>query len=267
MGFPGAWMSESGALVYRVVPKAACSTIGQVLHYADHGRWYDGDIHDATSGILKWNQEDARPRITAAVTEGRAPVFTFVRNPYARVLSAFFDKVAGVQRNGRRYRAGVLPEALGKYGIRPDAPDFDQVRAFRRFLLFVRDTIRTRKPMEPDIHWSAQAGHVGTMIRGGGRYALIAPMERLHDGLEQVYGLAELATPPDLGALPRFNEGAQGGAKRAHPAAEYFDDLAAFIVQDVYRKDFRLFGYDTEPGDGPPVREMDMDFIHAKLGR
>lgn len=266
MGFPGAWMSESGALVYRVVPKAACSTIGQVMHHADHGRWYDGDIHDAADGILKWNQEEARPRIAAAVTGGTAPVFTFVRNPYSRVLSAFFDKVAGIQRNGNRYRAGILPEALARYGIRPDDPDFDQVAAFRRFLLFVRDTIRMKKPMDPDIHWSAQAGHVGTIVKGGGRYALIAPMERLKDGLAEVYGLAELATPPDLAALPRFNEGAQGGATRAHPVAEYFDDLACFLVQDIYRKDFRLFGYDSEPGDGPPKREMDMEFIHAKLG-
>ncbi|MGG7568531.1 sulfotransferase family protein [Rhodovulum sp. DZ06] len=267
MGFPGSWMSESGALVYRVVPKAACSTIGQVLHHADHGRWYDGDIHDAEAGILKWNQEDARPRIAETIEQGRAPVFTFVRNPYARVLSAFFDKVAGIQRNGRRYRAGTLPEALAKYGIDPEAEDFDQVRAFRRFLLFVRDTIRMRKPMDPDIHWSAQAGHVGTIIRGGGRYALIAPMEKLTEGLEQVYALAPLSDPPALDALPRFNEGAAGGRRREHPLEDFFDDLSTFIVQDVYRRDFRLFGYDTDPGDGPPVRPIDLDFIHEKLGR
>lgn len=267
MAFPGAWMTESEALVYRVVPKAACSTIGQVLHHADHGRWYEGDIHDAEEGLLKWNQDHARPRISEAILSGRTPVFTFVRNPYARILSAFFDKVAGIQRNGRRYREGTLPDLLARYGVRPDAPEFDQIAAFRRFVLFVRDTVRHRKPMDPDIHWSPQAGHVGTIVRGGGTYALIAPMERLHDGLARVYRLAPLAHPPDLAALPRFNEGAALGPRRDHPVGAFFDDLTAFMVQEVYRKDFRLFGYGAEPGDGPPEREIDLDLVHAKLGR
>ncbi len=48
MGFPGTWMTESESMVYRVVPKCACSTIGQIMYFSDHGRFYDGDIHDAT---------------------------------------------------------------------------------------------------------------------------------------------------------------------------------------------------------------------------
>lgn len=264
MGFPGAWMSESGALVYRVVPKAACSTIGQVLHHADHGHFFDGDIHDATAGLLKWNQEDARPRIEHAILSGETPVFTFVRNPYSRVLSAFFDKAAGVQRNGSRYRAGILPDMMRRYGVDLEG-DFDQIAAFRRFLMFVRDTTRFHKPMDPDIHWSSQSGHISTLVRGGGRYALIAPMERFTQGMAAALALAPTAHPPDLAALPRFNESEGHGPKRAHPVADYFDDLASFMVRDVYRKDFRLFGYDPAPGDGPPTAEIDLDFVHAKL--
>ena len=50
MGFPGTWMTESESVVYRVVPKCACSTIGQIMFYSDHGRFFDGDIHDSTDG-------------------------------------------------------------------------------------------------------------------------------------------------------------------------------------------------------------------------
>jgi hypothetical protein len=32
MGFPGTWMTESESVVYRVVPKCACSTIGQIMY-------------------------------------------------------------------------------------------------------------------------------------------------------------------------------------------------------------------------------------------
>ena len=54
MGFPGTWMTESESVVYRVVPKCACSTIGQIMYFSDHGEFFDGDIHDATAGRLSF---------------------------------------------------------------------------------------------------------------------------------------------------------------------------------------------------------------------
>ena len=57
MGFPGTWMTESESVVYRVVPKCACSTIGQIMYYSDHGEFFDGDIHDAKGGMHKWALE------------------------------------------------------------------------------------------------------------------------------------------------------------------------------------------------------------------
>ena len=96
-----------------------------------------------------------------------------MRNPYARILSSFFDKICGIQRNGKRYRGNLVPLLVQKYGIEIGGEDgkqeFDQVQSFRRFLLFARDTIRFRKPMEPDIHWSAMSGHISTFIVNGGR--------------------------------------------------------------------------------------------------
>ena len=50
-------MTESESVVYRVVPKCACSTIGQIMYFSDHGDFYDGDIHDAKGGIHKWALE------------------------------------------------------------------------------------------------------------------------------------------------------------------------------------------------------------------
>lgn len=64
MGFPGTWMTESESVVYRVVPKCACSTIGQINFYSDHGRFFDGDIHDAKNGMDKWAIEASQEPIT-----------------------------------------------------------------------------------------------------------------------------------------------------------------------------------------------------------
>ncbi len=267
MGFPGTWMTTSGSMIYRVVPKCACSAIGQIMYRSDHAAWFDGDIHDADAGLHKWAFEASQPVIEAAVTGHATFAFTAVRNPYARILSAYFDKICGVQRNGKRYRGNLVPMLAQKYGISVEG-DFDQVASFRRFVLFARDTIRFRKPMEPDIHWSAMSGHIGTYIAGGGRYDLIFPTEAFDAGMAAVLARTPVLHPVDLAAMPRFNDSAGHGPARAHPVAEYFDDLTRHLVWEIYKRDFQLFRYDPQdPGRAAPVAAIDLDEVHAKLGR
>jgi len=271
MGFPGTWMTESESLVYRVVPKCACSTIGQIMFYSDHGRFYDGDIHDATSGLHKWAIEPSQPLIEANVKGHRSFAFTCVRNPYTRILSSFFDKICGVQRNGKRYRGNLVPMLAQKYGIEVGSPEngfeFDQIASFRRFLLFARDTIRWRRPMEPDIHWSAMSGHISTYIVNGGRYDRIFFTEKFDEGMKSVLDRVETPVRVDLAAIPRFNESEGHGPRRAHPVEAYFDDLSMHLMYEIYKKDFVLFKYDFEnPANKMPLAEVDLDEVHAKLG-
>ncbi len=208
MGFPGTWMTESESVVYRVVPKCACSTIGQIMYYSDHGQFFDGDVHDATAGLHKWAIEESQPIIEANVKAHASYAFTCVRNPYTRILSSFFDKICGIQRNGKRYRGKLVPQIMQKYGIEVGGPDgqeeFDQIASFRRFLLFARDTIRWRRPMEPDIHWSAMSGHISTFIINGGRYDNIFFTEKFNEGMQSVLDAIETPVPVDLAAIPAF---------------------------------------------------------------
>ena len=271
MGFPGTWMTESESVVYRVVPKCACSTIGQIMFYSDHGRFFDGDIHDATEGLHKWALADSQPLIEQNVKAQRSYAFTCVRNPYTRILSSFFDKICGIQRNGRRYRGNLVPMLAQKYGIEVGAPEdgfeFDQIQSFRRFLLFARDTIRWRRPMEPDIHWSAMSGHISTFIHDGGRFNHIFWTEDFKAGMATVLGAIETPHAVDLAKVPRFNESEGHGPKRAHPVEAYFDDLSMHLVYEIYKKDFQLFRYDFEnPGNKMPIGEIDLEEVHAKLG-
>lgn len=272
MGFPGTWMTESRSVVYRVVPKCACSTIGQILYYSDHGRFFDGDIHDSTTGLHKWGQTASQPVIEETVRSHAAPAFTCVRNPYQRILSSFFDKIAGIQRNGKRYRGNLVPQLAQKYGIDVGSPDtgfeFDQIRSFRRFLLFARDTIRWRRPMEPDIHWSAISGHISTFIVNGGRYDEIFFTEQFNQGMQRVLDRIKSPVKVDLASIPRFNESEGHGPKRAHKVSDYFDDLSRHLVWEIYKKDFQLFRYDfDDPDNKLPLGEVDLDEVHAKLGQ
>ncbi len=271
MGFPGTWMTESGSMIYRVVPKCACSSIGQIMYYSDHGRFFDGDIHDATNGLHKWAQEHSQSIIEEGVKAQNTLTFTCVRNPYTRILSSFFDKICGIQRNGNRYRGNLVPQVMQRYGIEVGGDDgkqeFDQVASFRRFLLFARDTIRFRKPMEPDIHWSAMSGHISTLIANGGRYNQIFWTETFDVGMQQVLDAVETPVTVTLSDVPRFNESEGHGSKRAHPVEDYFDDLSMHLIYEIYKRDFELFKYDFEnPANKMPIGEIDLEEVHAKLG-
>ena len=271
MGFPGTWMTESESVVYRVVPKCACSTIGQIMYYSDNGAFFDGDIHDATSGMHKWSIESSHSKIEKNVQNHKSYAFTCVRNPYARILSSFFDKICGIQRNVKRYRGNLVPQLIQKYGIEVGSPEdgfeFDQIKSFRRFLLFARDTIRWKRPMEPDIHWSAMSGHISTFIVNGGRYDKIFFTEQFNEGMQQVLDAIETPHKIDLAAIPKFNESEGHGPKRLHKVSEYFDDLSKHLVWEIYKKDFQLFQYDFEnPDNKLPIGEIDLDEVHAKLG-
>ena len=271
MGFPGTWMTESKSVVYRVVPKCACSTIGQIMFYSDHGKFFDGDIHDSTSGMHKWAQEGSQQLIEKNVKEHKSYSFTCVRNPYQRILSSFFDKICGIQRNGKRYRGNLVPLLIQKYGIEVGSPednfDFDQIKSFRRFLLFARDTIKFRRPMEPDIHWSAMSGHISTFIVNGGSYDNIFWTESFNEGMQDVLNHIKTPKKVDLKKIPRFNESEGHGPKRAHPVEDYFDDLSKHLMWEIYKKDFQLFKYDFDnPANKMPTGPIDLAEVHAKLG-
>lgn len=274
MEFPGTWVNTSQTLVYRVVPKCACSTIGQILYFGDHGTFYEGDIHDAKDGVWKWNgntdREHARDVIVDTVKGKDAVTFTCVRNPYTRILSCFLDKICGIQRSGNRYRGDMVAMIAKQYdmkiGAEPD-DEFDQIAAFRKFLLFVRDTIKYRHPMHPDIHWAPMAGHASTLINNGGSYDLVFATEDFTPGMQEVLSKVSLTHDPKLDDLPRFNESEGHGPRRAHPVPDYFDDLAIHIMTDIYRKDFAAFRYSKEPGTGAPAEPLDAEYINGRLAR
>jgi hypothetical protein len=266
MGFPGTWVTPSKSVAYRVIPKCACSTIGQILYYSDHGSFFNGDIHDAQKGMLKWNQEHSREAITHAVTNSDILTFTCVRNPYTRILSSFFDKICGIQRNGNRYRGNLVPRVTNNYGIDIE-DDFDQIKSFRRFLLFARDTVKFRRPMEPDIHWSAMAGHASTLVVNGGHYDAIVTVENFKEDMKSVMSRIETTHSLDIDTMPRFNESEGHGPKRAHPVEDYFDDLSMHLMHEIYARDFATFNYDPQdPSRSAPTSKIDLDKVQSMLG-
>jgi len=71
-----------------------------------------------------------------------------------------------------------------------------------------------------------------------------------------------------LPKVPRFNESQGYGSKRAHPFADYFDDLSIHLMHEIYGQDFELFRYDPDdPSNKMPLGDIDLDRVHAELRR
>jgi hypothetical protein len=265
MKFVGNWLTQSETLLYRVMPKCACSTIGQVMYFSDHGAFYNGDIHDAADGIWKWPDTNS-DAIPATVRTAKPLTFTAVRNPYARILSCYLEKICGIQRDGRPYRNTMVQMLHETYGIDIRA-EADQIASFRRFLLFARDTFAFAKPFGPDIHWLSMADHARALLQNGGQYDQIFHIEAFDAGMHNVMQQITPRHPVDLGKVPRFNESAGHGAKRQHPIAAYFDDLSQHLMYQMYRQDFALFRYDfANPANQSPLGPLDVADITLRLG-
>ena len=94
MGFPGTWMTESESVVYRVVPKCACSTIGKLCSIQIMVVSLMAIFMMQKDGMHKWALEASHEPISKNVTANKSYAFTCVRNPYTRILSSFSTKYA-----------------------------------------------------------------------------------------------------------------------------------------------------------------------------
>lgn len=253
--FEGCWLGCGGALVYREVPKAACSTLAQLVYHADHGAFFDGDIHDAREGVVKW---PFAPEAMGPAREGAAFVFSAVRNPFARIVSTFHEKVCTLQRDGKPYRGTMRQMLAERYGadLRAGA---DPVRAFRRFLLFVRDVHVSGQRFWFDRHWTPQAQHLRAVTLNDVAFSHLFRIEDWDSGIVPVLAQIPRARRPEIAV--RFNS----GPKPVAPLAEYFDELSVHFMQELYRWDFELFGYDRFDPGARPVAALDLAAINMRL--
>ena len=89
-------------------------------------------------------------------------------------------------------------------GGEDEKEDFDQIKSFRRLFFFARDTIKFRKPMKPDIHWSAMSGHISTLVVNGGQYDKIFWTEQFNEGMQSFLDSIQTKHAINLNEIPPF---------------------------------------------------------------
>ncbi|MGQ9367399.1 tetratricopeptide repeat protein [Azospirillum sp. ST 5-10] len=162
--------------------------------------------------------------------------FAFVANPYRRLLAAHRADIAVDTVAGRRFRLAA---------VRPMTEPLD----FDAFVALLDALPDERRPADlaPQADW---------LLADGFPYHLVGALERY--GADYTAVTARLGAPDDAGPGDPF-PGQDGvpctGATRA-------------AVERLFRRDFELFGYDTDPAAAaePPQRAADRPACGALHG-
>ena len=129
-------------VVYVEVPKAACTTIKAVLQ-GHRGR---NDRGDRVDGEALKSIRNVGPRAFFELVDDPACfVFTFVRNPYTRLISAYFSKFGKPLRSS----GGFFWDAFRYFGARLFRLDWSKPLPFEWFVEMAVDTCRSGT----DGHW------------------------------------------------------------------------------------------------------------------
>jgi hypothetical protein len=208
--------------------KCACSTIKATLWGAEHAMGLavqPGYPHSHVEGMPFVND----PRRWEHVE--REFVFTFVRNPYARALSAYLDQIVK-NRN---------PDVWGRFAARHRLAD--EPLDFGDFLRLLAAT----PPEHMDPHWRPQYYSIAPDLV---RYDFIGTLETFDRDIQAVMQRVF------SGAVPIRAYAAHGTGSTERLARHYRAEEIA-LVRRIYEADFATLGYgedlaSVERGHSPP---------------
>ncbi|WP_163025935.1 sulfotransferase family protein [Chachezhania antarctica] len=230
--------NKAANIVYLNNPKVGCSTIKNILwnSLADEPRARKVDVHDVEASPFD-------NRIDQMDWLADARIFTFVRNPFVRVVSAYLNKIAD-------QKPIQWSHFVRRYGV-----DSGPVIGFDAFIKLISEDA----PERLDPHWRPQ--HLNLM------YPFVQPnmmgkLERMDDLLPQV--LERYLGLPPAPVKRKSRHGTNAGATYL----DYFrnrDTLDRVLA--LYAEDFRYFGYATDLD--APVEGTDLppssDHRHDRL--
>lgn len=149
--------------------------------------------------------------------ENTLPTFTVVRNPYDRLVSAYFY-IKNIQKTDMYYNSPAVTES---------ARIISGCDTFREFVLNLetyKDTVFGLRPQHEHVCDESGKILVDTVIR--------------HESLES--GLSEFCKQHDIvmNPLEKINI-----SRRNRDWQDYYDDQTKKVVQRVYQGDFDVFGY------------------------
>jgi hypothetical protein len=230
---------------YLNMPKAACTSIKNILYFLHNGRWYADPLH-----IHKAIRYDAAVLAGASYLENRSKLlaaekpwlnFTFVRDPGPRAYSAFVEKVWATGPYAfpgiRQYLSSQGSLSLGPLNPHHLSDKDTVAKNFLAFLDFVAANLAGQTPFPANAHWCVQSRRVQQFI-GPSRIDFVGRVERFSDDMNSVLQRIDYSGP-NL-ADKRFNE----GPKAPFAFSEIVNAQIAARLRDIYSEDYDTYGYE-----------------------
>ena len=219
-------LSRNSDLLYLCNYKAACTTILLTLARGEMKAGFidympdEHQVHvDKIFFIDDFNIVDECPLI-----------FSFVKNPYARVLSAYLDKI---WRRNDELRLAFCR----RYGL-----DAAVEVSFYQFLCCLREEPAAKQ----DVHWRPQAHN---LLLGGLAIDLVGHVEHFAADFSVLAGMSGLSLDPGS-----VRAGRAHATEAQSRTAEFYTAREIALVDEMYEEDFLAFGYRFDPGDTAPQR-------------
>ena len=166
------------------------------------------------------------------LTSHSAITITFCRNPYARFISAFLDKIVDPPALEIPYFYWIRREILfrkARFAVQGKITEWTDRVSLREFAEFVQ----SQNPEERDKHWAEQWYlNLADKID----HQEVVPIERFEESLPLIWNKYLNRDFPDSPTILRNRINSK----------LVLDEDTAEIIYDTYRKDFDLFGYDVE---------------------
>lgn len=217
------YISLRNAYVYFAVGKAANSTVKHHLYELEYAGtpFKTKSVHDRQSAPLLSPFQLPDDMLEEVFNSPKFFRFSVVRNPYARILSCYLDRI--VPANSAPYRQLVI--AMGRSA--GEAVSFEE---------FVR-TICQQKPFEQNNHWRLQ---VSEICMAATKCDFIGKQETFAQDMAQIWRKVAGGRPmPDF-AKENLAPSITSAEKRLD---EYYTPELVDLVRKAYREDFETFDY------------------------
>ena len=213
--------SPSRRYLYVETPKVACTSVKKYLQELelDESLTPDRNIHNRDISPLAAPYNSITDFLLC-LYDPNTIRFSFVRNPFTRVLSCYLDKM--VQSEFERKR--LIPElALPRH----------RVPSLKEFLLAVKQ----QDSWSMDIHWVPQ----DAILSGFSEPCFIGRFENFSADFSKVISLIAGQTALDM---PRQAHHQTGADQRV---LELIGREERDLIVEIYDCDFRRFSYSTDP--------------------
>lgn len=239
------FVSNDQKMVYVETPKCACSTLKSIFLHLNNipvkriqvGREstldmsiHQRDIHPIKS-LLDYSFSEQR----ALLTSDDVVRFTVVRNPYARVYSAWADKIRQREPGYALLEKKILNELKCK----------DKELSFKKFVSW----LKKQNLSSGNIHWRTMSS---LLFLDEINYSKIIKTESIVKDFQYILDKSKLdLSAKELLTNFRVNESLPSDWKSS------YDDTTAQVVYELYQEDFNSFGYSKDSWNSLPSIDID----------